>query len=198
MLRGSSSSTRPPGQARGQALAQDEYDPPLQLGAARAQTDRQGPSPTLESLDVPGRSAVRSCRGVLSLRRPDQRRTLPRLRHEVSNPDPQARRYCRGRQSRLAQSKAVQKAIRSAGARLLFLTKYSPDLNPIEQVFAKLKTLIRTAEPRTFDALSDALKTPPLNSLQATVQLSQKRRLRVHLNAEGSSPPSCAATRADR
>lgn len=56
------------------------------------------------------------------------------------------------------KGKAVHKAIRSAGARLLFLPKYSPDLNPIEQVFAKLKTLIRKAEPRTFDAVSDALK----------------------------------------
>jgi transposase len=35
--------------------------------------------------------------------------------------------------------KAVRQAIRSAGAKLFFLPKYSPDLNPIEQVFAKLK-----------------------------------------------------------
>jgi putative transposase len=56
------------------------------------------------------------------------------------------------------KGKAVRRAIRSAGARLLFLPKYSPDLNPIEQVFAKLKTLVRKAEPRTFDAVSDALK----------------------------------------
>jgi putative transposase len=56
------------------------------------------------------------------------------------------------------KGKAVRKAIRSAGARLLFLPKYSPDLNPIEQVFAKLKTIVRKAEPRTFDAVSDALK----------------------------------------
>ena len=56
------------------------------------------------------------------------------------------------------KGKAVRNAIRSAGARLLFLPKYSPDLNPIEQVFAKLKTLVRKAEPRTFDAVSDALK----------------------------------------
>lgn len=56
------------------------------------------------------------------------------------------------------KGKAVRKAIRAAGARLMFLPKYSPDLNPIEQVFAKVKTLVRKAEPRTFDAISDALK----------------------------------------
>ena len=41
------------------------------------------------------------------------------------------------------KGKAVRKAIRNVGARLVFLPKYSPDLNPIEQVFAKFKTLLR-------------------------------------------------------
>ena len=43
-------------------------------------------------------------------------------------------------------------AIRAAGARLIFLPPYSPDLNPIEQVFAKLKTLLRKAAKRTVEA----------------------------------------------
>jgi transposase len=43
----------------------------------------------------------------------------------------------------------VRRAIRAAGARLFFLPPYSPDLNPIEQVFAKLKTLLRKAAERT-------------------------------------------------
>lgn len=47
---------------------------------------------------------------------------------------------------------AVRKAIRAAGARLLFLPPYSPDLNPIEQVFAKLKTLLRRAAERSVEA----------------------------------------------
>ena len=52
---------------------------------------------------------------------------------------------------------AVRRAIRSAGAKLFFLPKYSPDLNPIEQVFAKLKHLLRKAQARSFDAVSDAI-----------------------------------------
>jgi transposase len=44
---------------------------------------------------------------------------------------------------------AVRAAIRARGARLLFLPPYSPDLNPIEQVFAKLKHLLRKAAERT-------------------------------------------------
>lgn len=47
---------------------------------------------------------------------------------------------------------AVRKAIRRAGARLFFLPPYSPDLNPIEQVFAKLKRLLRKAAERTKQA----------------------------------------------
>jgi len=49
------------------------------------------------------------------------------------------------------KGKAVRKAIRKAGAQLIFLPPYSPDLNPIEQVFAKLKTLLRKANERTIE-----------------------------------------------
>jgi transposase len=45
----------------------------------------------------------------------------------------------------------VRNAIRAVGARLLFLPPYSPDLNPIEQVFAKLKALLRKARERTIE-----------------------------------------------
>lgn len=55
------------------------------------------------------------------------------------------------------KQKAIRRAIRSAGARLFFLPKYSPDLNPIEQAFAKLKTLLRKAEARTVEALGPAI-----------------------------------------
>jgi transposase len=50
------------------------------------------------------------------------------------------------------KSQAVRRAIRAAGAKLFFLPPYSSDLNPIEQVFAKLKTLLRKADERTVEA----------------------------------------------
>src|SRR5215212_9870796 len=50
------------------------------------------------------------------------------------------------------KGQAARRAIRAAGAHLLFLPPYSPDRNPIEQLFAKLKHLIRKAEPRTIEA----------------------------------------------
>jgi len=55
------------------------------------------------------------------------------------------------------KGKAVRQAIRSAGARLFFLPKYSPDLNPIEQVFAKLKHLLRKHEARTAETVLSAI-----------------------------------------
>jgi transposase len=50
------------------------------------------------------------------------------------------------------KSQAVRRAIRAAGAKLFFLPPYSPDLNPIEQVFAKLKALLRKADERSVEA----------------------------------------------
>ena len=46
---------------------------------------------------------------------------------------------------------AIRRAIRAVGAKLLFLPAYSPDLNPIEQVFAKLKALLRKLDARTVE-----------------------------------------------
>ena len=55
------------------------------------------------------------------------------------------------------KSKAVRNAIRAAGAKLFFLPKYSPDLNPIEKFFAKLKHWLRKAAKRTAEAVLDAV-----------------------------------------
>ena len=54
---------------------------------------------------------------------------------------------------------AVRRAIRQAGAKLFLLPKYSPDLNPIEQVFAKLKHLLRKAAARTQEAVCQTIGT---------------------------------------
>jgi transposase len=51
----------------------------------------------------------------------------------------------------------VQEAIEAVGAQLRYLPPYSPDLNPIEQLFAKLKALLRKASARTVGTLWDAI-----------------------------------------
>jgi transposase len=48
----------------------------------------------------------------------------------------------------------VRTAIEAVGAHIRFLPPYSPDFNPIEQAFAKLKALLRAARPRTFDRVA--------------------------------------------
>jgi transposase len=52
---------------------------------------------------------------------------------------------------------AVRAAIEAVGAQLRFLPPYSPDFNPIELAFAKLKAFIRAARPRTFDHVCDLI-----------------------------------------
>jgi transposase len=68
-----------------------------------------------------------------------------------------SRRHRHHGQSRQPQRQAIRRLIRSAGAKLIFLPNYSPDLNPIEQVFAKLKHLSRKAAARTVEALCAAI-----------------------------------------
>ena len=65
------------------------------------------------------------------------------------------------------KGKAVRRAIRDIGARLVFLPKYSPDLNPIEQVFAKFKTLLRKSAP-------EATKPYPKPALTFSPSIPQK------------------------
>lgn len=87
----------------------------------------------------------------------DRWRELSHLCREGSPAGPSTRRYRRLDNLGSHRSKAVRQLIRSAGAKLFFLPKYSPDLNPIEQVFAKLKHLLRKAAARTVDAVCAAI-----------------------------------------
>src|SRR6202000_1079498 len=56
------------------------------------------------------------------------------------------------------KGKAVRQAIRQAGAKLLFLPKYSPDMNPIEERFSKIKHWMRQTKARTLGDIIAALK----------------------------------------
>lgn len=52
---------------------------------------------------------------------------------------------------------AIRRAIGSAGAKLFYLPRYSPDLNPIEQAFAKIKALVRNENARTLEQVEAAI-----------------------------------------
>ena len=57
------------------------------------------------------------------------------------------------------QQEEIEDAIEAVGAWVLFLPPYSPDLNPIENCWSKVKARLRTLKPRTYDDLQAALVT---------------------------------------
>ena len=69
----------------------------------------------------------------------------------------------------------VRRAIRKAGAKLVFLPPYSPDLNPIERVFAKLKTLFRKQDARTVETA-----TPAIGAAMDTISPEECQRTIAH------------------
>ena len=78
--------------------------------------------------------------------------------------------------------------IRAAGAKLFLLPKYNPDLNPIEQVFAKLKTLLRRAARRTTDAIWRQFGKAAQRVLATRMrQLLPQRRIRFKIDGSHSS-----------
>jgi len=91
-------------------------------------------------------------RGCLALGQPDERRGLPALRPRSVGSDPAAGRYRGSRQPQQPKVAGVREAVAARGAQIIFLPPFSPDLNPIENFFAKLKALLRKAAERHFDA----------------------------------------------
>jgi transposase len=81
------------------------------------------------------------------------------------------------------KGKIIRRLIRSVGAKLLFLPKYSPDLNPIEQVFAKLKHLLRKAAARTVETVCTAI-----GQLLGTFTNEECAN---YLKNSGYGPPKC-------
>ena len=100
----------------------------------------------------------------------------------------------------------VRAAIERAGATLLYLPPYSPDLNPIEQLFAKLKALLRKAATRSLDTLwaavgdlltdSNLANAPTTSKTQAMVRLigirSSARSLSPETVRRGGERDRCA------
>lgn len=75
---------------------------------------------------------------------------------------------------------AIRRAIRAVGAKLLFLQAYSQDLNPIEQMLAKLKTLLRKLDARTIETTWRGIGEL-LDVFTPVRQLLQKLRLRFSM-----------------
>ena len=101
---------------------------------------------------LPGGAALRRPHRALRHRRPDQWRSFRAYVEQVLVPTLAPGDIVIMDNLGSHKGHAVRAAIRAARAKLFFLPAYSPDLNPIEQVFAKIKTLLRKADERTVDA----------------------------------------------
>ena len=87
----------------------------------------------------------------------------------------------------------VREAIEARGATLRYLPKYSPDLNPIEMSFSKLKADLRKAAERTIPRLRRRIVIRPYPHRPRSCQLFQARRLCVKSTGICSSHPFCWA-----
>ena len=84
--------------------------------------------------------------------------------------------------------KGVREAIAAKGARLCYLPPYSPDFNPIEQVFAKLKALLRTAARRPSTPCGRPSATPSMPSPLPNAPTTSPTPAMFHLTGKRSSP----------
>ena len=138
---------------------ENQHDPPARLGyAERPAARRQGSAWPLEDRDFPCRLAqrLRSTPAPCLFDGPINGERFRACVEQFLVPTLKPGDVVILDNLGSHKAKAIRRAIRDVGARLVFLPKYSPDLNPIEQVFAKFKTLLRKAEARTYDAVADA------------------------------------------
>jgi transposase len=120
----------------------------------RRGSEEPGQEPDTHSLAHPRR---RDGRGALH-RGFDRRGTLRGLRGGVLGPDVEGRAGGGARRALGAhRSGRVRELIESRDANLLFLPSYSPDLNPIEEAFSKIKNIVRKAAARTRETLDEAI-----------------------------------------
>ena len=104
-------------------------------------------------------------RGPKGLRSADQRGLVRGMGGKMSGPHPLERRHRRHGQSVEPQEPRVEQLIKAAGAELRYLPPYSPDMNPIEKAYSKLKAFLRKIAERTDPGLLIAPPTPaPISS----------------------------------
>ena len=134
----------------------DQNDPALRPMPARRAPGRAGSVGPLEDHDLHRRAAAGRSGRALRVRRADDGRNRAWVEQFLA---PELKPGDIVILDNLPSHKVegVRTAIENAGARLLYLPSYSPDLNPIEQWFAELKALLRKAEARPFNAVIEAI-----------------------------------------
>ncbi len=126
---------------------------PARLGEAWQAPDRPCPLRPMEHHDLRRGPALRRHHRTLGDRRANQGAILQTYVAEILSPTLRKGDIVILDNLGSQQAPAIRNAIRAIGAQLLFLPAYSPDINPIEQVFAKLKHLLRKAAERSKEAV---------------------------------------------
>jgi transposase len=132
-------------------LGQDQHDPPARPLPPRCSSGRQSAARPLAHRDVLGGAALRPRHRALRHRRPINGASFRAYIEQFLLPTLSPGDIVIMDNLGSHKAQAIRRLIRAAGAKLFFLPRYSPDLNPIEQVFAKLKTLLRKTDPRTIE-----------------------------------------------
>ena len=123
------------------------------MGATRLQAHRQGSTRPLEDHDFPGGFAPDRIEAPWFIEGPIDGDSFRLYVEKVLLSTPRPGDIVVMDNLGSHRGKVVRQLIRSAGAKLFFLPKYSPDLNPIEQVFAELKHFLRKTAARTVEAV---------------------------------------------
>src|SRR5271157_5459658 len=124
---------------------------------ARAPVAGGHPAQSLQNGDFGRRPSPSRPDGGKDFRRTDQRRPVRGLGGDMPRPHALARRDRRHGQSPAHKGPRVEQRIGAAGAELRYLPAYSPDINPIEKAFSKLKAFLRKIAERTVAGLLAAL-----------------------------------------
>jgi transposase len=145
----------------------NQHGAPLRARSERRAASRRRSSWPLENNDVRRGAAAHGNGRADGPRRADQRRLVPGLCRAGSGSRTQTGRHRDDRDERRSRwdnlgshkGPSARAAIEAAGAKLLYLPPYSPDFNPIENAFSKLKALLRKAAERTVNGLWNRIGT---------------------------------------
>src|SRR5579871_6557788 len=134
-------------------LGFDQHGPPILAGAARPEAAHECAARLLENDDFRRRAPTDGNDSAYGSRWTDQRPGVSGLCRSVLVPELKAGDVVVMDNLGSHKGASVRSSIEAAGARLLYLPPYNPDLDPIENAFAKLKALLRKAAERTVEGL---------------------------------------------
>jgi len=180
----------PPGLHR-RDLDQDQHGTAARMGAEGRAPARLCSAWPLADANLPRCVALRPAHGPVRLRRSDHGECSAPMSSSSSSQGSGRAISSLWIISASHKSAALRRLIRAAGARLWYLPPYSPDLNPIEQAFAKIKHWMRAAQKRTIeDHLAPHRQPRRIHRARRMRQLLRELRIRFRIRVNRSNRQS--------